>query len=66
MIGINASLYAIDGDLSQMDENDLINYICKTYRLEPDTFRELTTTDRLRLHCQLVRNDKINKMNLGY
>ena len=27
MIGINASLYAIDGDLSQMDENDLINYI---------------------------------------
>ena len=66
MLGISISLCGIDDDLMNMTENDLINHICETYRLEPNTFRALTPTDRLRVHCQLVRNSKVNKMNLGY
>ena len=56
----------IDNDLVEMDVHELENYLCNIYTLPQNTFSVLTTTERLRLHCQVVRDSRVSRMDRGY
>ena len=51
----------IDEDFQKMGRRDVCKHIEKSFGLEEDAFRNLASTQKIRLGCQLARNMRDKK-----